>query len=84
MRRERRDASDEISLKYICFNETVQTYRERQRVVQRRRPPLLYSLAESLFERGFAAMSRPQTLCRLFNYLIGSSYVATQWPTLHM
>ena len=53
------DASDGISLKYMCFNETVLTYCEWQRVVQRRRPPLLYSLAESLFERGFAAMSRP-------------------------
>ena len=33
----------------MFFNETILTDRERQRGVKRRRPTLLYSLAESLF-----------------------------------
>ena len=43
----------------MFFIATVLTYRERQRAVQRHRPPLLSSLAGALFERGFAAMVPP-------------------------
>ena len=38
-----------IKLNPMFFNETVLTDHERQRGVKRRRPTVLYSLAESLF-----------------------------------